>query len=62
MCLKFFDTEKEREIDLGVTWPYKKLAPYECLLADSFADLGIAEGDAVRVHMNWTSFWNNMRN
>ena len=33
MCLKFIDTEQEKKIDVGVSWPYEKLEPGECLIA-----------------------------
>ena len=36
MCLKFIDTEKEKEIELGMSWPYEKLEPHECLISDEF--------------------------
>ena len=36
MCLKFIDSEKEKEIELGMSWPYEKLEPYECLISDEF--------------------------
>ena len=36
MCLKFIDTDQERKIDAGISWPYEKLEPYECLISDQF--------------------------
>ena len=61
MCLKFIDTEREKEINLGAAWPYEKLKAYECLLSDSFAGKGVSVGDKVQIKMLWTNFWNNMR-
>ena len=37
MCLKFIDTNQEKKINLGVSWPYGPLEPYECLISDDFA-------------------------
>ena len=37
MCLKWLDTEQEKAINVGVSWPYEKLEQYECLVSDEFA-------------------------
>ena len=37
MCIKWLDTEQEKAIDVGVSWPYNKLEPYECLISSAFA-------------------------
>ena len=36
MCLKFIDTDQEREIGVGVMWPYEKLQLGECLISSDF--------------------------
>ena len=33
ICLKMIDTKREREIAVGVGWPYKKLAYGECIIS-----------------------------
>ena len=33
MCFKWIDTEQEKEINVGVSWPYDKLEPNECLVS-----------------------------
>lgn len=47
MCLKMIDTEKEKNIDLGVSWPYEKLEYGECIIAAAFAETGVKVGDTV---------------
>ena len=47
MCLKMIDTEKEKKIDLGVSWPYEKLEYGECIIGSNFADNGVKVGDTV---------------
>ena len=44
MCLKWLDTELERKINLGVSWPYDKLQPYECLVSADLGELGVEKG------------------
>ena len=36
MCLKFIDTDKEKQIGVGTSWPFEKLAPNECLISNQF--------------------------
>lgn len=36
MCLKFIDSEKEREIYVGTSWPFDKLGPGECVIPKKF--------------------------
>mmetsp|Transcript_34277 Transcript_34277/g.42350 ORF Transcript_34277/g.42350 Transcript_34277/m.42350 type:complete len:127 (+) Transcript_34277:367-747(+) len=45
MCLKMIDTEQEKSIDLGVSWPYEKLQKGECIIAVDFASDGVEVGD-----------------
>ena len=45
MCLKIFDTEQEKKIDVGVSWPFEKLGPDECIISEDFANVGIKVGD-----------------
>lgn len=62
MCLKFIDTEQEKDIDVGVSWPYEKLEPYECLIAQEFADeKGVAVGDSVTIWMQTSNYFNRFR-
>lgn len=61
MCLKFIDSEKERAIEVGVSWPYPKLEPYECLISDEFYQQGVNIGDKVSITLSWTQFWQNLR-
>jgi len=49
MCLKFFDTDQESKIDVGVSWPYEKLERYECIIADDFELLGVEVGDKLTI-------------
>ena len=63
MCLKWLDTEQEKSINVGVSWPFDKLEPYECLISDDFASsAGIVSGDQIVISVAMTNFWNNLRN
>ena len=62
MCLKFIDTDQEKKIDLGVSWPYEALEPYECLISDDFASSGgVKVGDYVSITLIWDNFFNGLR-
>ena len=61
MCLKFIDSEKEKDIGVGVSWPYEKLEKNECLIASDFALKGVSVGDEVRIIVQWSNYWNNLR-
>ena len=58
MCLKFIDTEQEKEIGVGVTWPYEKLQLGECLISSDFERYGVSVGDKVHASVSWIAFWN----
>ena len=63
MCLKWLDTVQEKSINVGFSWPYDKLEPYECLISDDFAvSAGVASGDQIVISVSWSAFWNNLRN
>ena len=47
MCLKMIDTEREKKIDLGVSWPFEKLEYGECIVAADLAEKGVKVGDTV---------------
>lgn len=52
MCMKFIDTEQEKKIDVGVSWPFEKLGPGECLIADGdWPYQTIEVGDKVTITM-----------
>ena len=57
MCLKFIDTAQEKAIDLGVSWPYEKLAPDECLLSSEFAGQGVKKGDKITMSVYEAAYW-----
>ena len=62
MCLKFIDTDQEKKINLGVSWPYEPLKPYECLISDDFASSGgVKVGDYVSITLIWDNFFNGLR-
>ena len=63
MCIKWLDTEQEKAIDVGVSWPYDALEQYHCLVADTFASsAGLVKGDKIIINVAWSGFWNNIRN
>ena len=37
LCFKWLDTELEKKIDLGVSWPFQKLNPLECIIMGELA-------------------------
>ena len=47
MCVKFIDTEQEKEIAVGVGWPYEKMGPGECIIGSEFKSQGVNVGDDV---------------
>ena len=48
LCFKFIDTDREKEIDLGTSWPFAKLNPYECIVPSEFASKGLSVGSKIR--------------
>lgn len=38
MCLKMIDTEQEKKIDAGVSWPFEKLKKGECIISSDFKE------------------------
>ena len=38
MCLKMIDTEQEKKIDVGVSWPFEKLKKGECIISSDFEE------------------------
>lgn len=60
MCMKWLDTDQEKKIDVGVSWPYDKLEPYECLISSDFTSRGVVVGDKIIVNLLKTDFWNSM--
>ena len=43
--MMFFDTDKEQQIGLGVSYPFSKMEPGECLISSDAADyFGLSEG------------------
>ena len=63
MCLKWLDTDQEKAINVGVSWPYDKLEPYECLVSVEFAaSAGVVSGDQIVISVGWSAFWMNLKN
>ena len=58
MCVLFIDTEQEKKIDVGVSWPFEKLEPGECLISAAFQTIEI--GDKLNIAMNYTNLFINM--
>ena len=59
MCLKMIDTDQEKKIDAGVSWPYKKLEYGECIIPHDFHKT-LKVGDKVFININWSGIWNNL--
>ena len=46
----YMDTEQEKNIGLGVDYPYDPLGPLECIVAEKYRDeLGFAIGDSLGI-------------
>ena len=62
MCLKFIDTDQEKKISVGVSWPYEKLKPYECIISESLSmQKGVFVGDQFNVNMYVEDYFNRLR-
>lgn len=61
MCMKWLDTEKEKAIKVGTSWPYEKLNPYECVIADKFSSMGVSVGSKIHISLRTADLYNNMR-
>ena len=60
MCLQFGDTDKEKSIDVGVSWPHEKLGPNECIIFSG--GLASQVGDKLTIRLIMNGYWNNMGN
>ena len=59
MCLKFFDTEMEKDIQAGVGWPFDPLEKNQCIVSSYLSEkYGVIEGDKLQFNVAWTTFWN----
>ena len=61
MCFKFLDTDREKEIEIGSSWPFAKLNPYECIVPSTFASKGLSVGSKIRIQLWLSAIWDNMR-
>lgn len=64
MCLKFFDTHQEKKIGAGVSWPFKKLKPFECLISEDYATRRhrkVKVDDKIEINLLMGDFWNVLR-
>ena len=61
LCLKFIDTQQEKEIGVGTSWPFAKLSPNECIVPNTLSLQGVSIGSTIRVQMWLSDIWNNMR-
>ena len=59
MCLQFGDTDQEKEIGVGVSWPHEKLGPNECIIFSG--GLPAQVGDKLTIRLIFNGYWNNMR-
>jgi hypothetical protein len=51
-CVMLIDTEREKEIEIGVTYPYPPLGPGECLIPEAKKEfLEVEIGDRVIVEI-----------
>ena len=60
MCLKFIDTEQEKKIEVGISWPFEKLSRSECIISSAFEKKGIKVGDQVVITLQQSRFWTNI--
>ena len=44
-----------------MSWPYEKLAPYECLVSEEFGEqYSISAGDEIVLTFSTSSFWSDL--
>ena len=56
MCVQFSDTQMEKDIQVGVGWPYEALGKNECILSSSIEEeYGVQEGDTVQLKFLWSA-------
>ena len=59
--MKYFDTEQEKKINAGVSWPFEKLGPYDILVSSDFKGKGLSVGDTLTLVINLNSPFNIFR-
>ena len=60
-CIMAFDTDREQDIDLGVSYPFEKLNKGECLISEEWKGKGaIREGSTIPLLHNHGSFWSSL--
>jgi len=50
-CIKWLDSDKEKAMELGVSWPFSKLKPYECVIGYMSTSLDLKVGDTISVQL-----------
>ena len=50
-CMKWLDSDKEKAMELGVSWPFSKLNPYECVIGNSFTNVDLKVGDTILIQL-----------
>ena len=54
-----WDTDREREIHLGASYPFDALKQQECIVASSFKAYGISVGDTIHIKVDFMyGLWN----
>lgn len=60
--MKFFDTNQEKKIGAGISWPFHKLKPYECVISEDYSKhKGVKLGDKIAISVTLADFWNVLR-
>lgn len=49
--MKWLDSDKEKAMELGVSWPFSKLNPYECVIGNSFTNVDLKVGDTISIQL-----------
>ena len=57
--MTWIDLEREKEINIGVDWPYPDLASDECLLTINYQEEneGLEVGDKISIISNQAYLW-----
>ena len=49
-----FDTEREKQLDMGPKWPYQPLKTGECIVSDTMVEDGFQIGDSLNISLQYS--------
>ena len=57
LMMNMWDTDREKQIDLGLDYPYEPLEKCECIAPAVWQKSGIAVGDTLKLNMHDNGRW-----